>query len=319
MDNFALKMMDAARNSAHLSPHPTNKIAAALWHSDYSDKAIIKTNEWPAKILEHFTADQQIGNSSGTMHAETNAIINATFPTDGASICITDPFCPNCAKNIAEAGIKNIYIDEAGFDGDFFKRRGGEFESMSMKIAQNAGINVYAIDKKSQKIRTILNIDSDYVPPIDSPLEIEQITNHTEGTFQEIISSATKKHQQRKVSIAFVTDNDGNYLCLTSRAHVVVGYTMYDPEEALTLLTPIGKYSFIQEPVNRMLMNISKYGYELNRDFFFCSQVPTSREQVNLVGAKISRITVGNIQKCRDRFGLKAMEMLSSTKILSYT
>jgi len=139
MDNFALKMMDAARNSAPRSLHPTNKIAAALWQTDLPNQAIIKTNEWPQIILDNFDQNQKIGNSSGTIHAETNAILNAEFATDGSSICITDPFCPNCAKNMVEAGIKNIYIDEAGFDGDFFKRRGGEFETMSMRICQHAG------------------------------------------------------------------------------------------------------------------------------------------------------------------------------------
>ena len=35
-------------------------------------------------------------------------MIDAPFATDGASLCVTDPFCPNCAKNIAEAGIKRV-------------------------------------------------------------------------------------------------------------------------------------------------------------------------------------------------------------------
>ncbi len=319
MDNFALKMMKSARIAAPLSPHPTNKIAAALWHQDYPQMAVVKTNEWPQIILDKFGTTKKIGNSSGTIHAETNTILNAPFATNGASICITDPFCPNCAKNMVEAGIKNIYIDEAGFDRDFFKRRGGEFETMSMKIAANAGTNVYAIDKNKKIIRPILEIDKDYVAPLDSPLEIETLTNFNEGNFQHAIMTAAQKHQQRKVSIAFVTDMLGNQLSLTSRAHVVEGYTMQDPEEALTLLTPVGKYSFIQEPVNRMLMNLARYGYVLNKDFFFCSQVPTSREQVNLVGANISRITIGNIQKCRDRHGFKAMEMLSKEKIINYS
>ena len=319
MDNFALKMMGAARLAAPLSPHPKNKIAAALWHKDYPQMAVIKTNEWPQIILDNFGQNKKIGNSSGTIHAEINAILNAEFATNGASICITDPFCPNCAKNMVEAGIKNIYIDEAGFDKDFFKRRGGEFDKMSMRICEHAGVNVYAIDEHSKKIRPILEIDKGYVPPLDSPLEIETISNLNEANFQHAIMTASEKHQQRKVAIAFVKDMEQNSLSLTSRAHVVEGYTMQDPEEALTLLTPVGKYSFIQEPVNRTLMSLARYGYTLNKDFFYCSQVPTSREQVNLVGAGITRITIGNTQKCRDRHGFTAMEMLSKSDVINYS
>ncbi len=311
--------MDAARHSAPRSPHPTNKIAAALWHPDFPAQAVIKTNQWPNIIIEHFGKEEKIGNSSGTIHAETNVIVNAKFPTQNTSICITDPFCPNCAKNIAEAGIKNIYIDEAGFDGDFFKRRGGEFETMSMKICQNAGINVFAILEKSQKIRPILEIAADYVAPLDSPITIEKLEKPSEAAFQDAIANASSIHQQRKVALAFVKDVEGQYFCLTARAHAVEGFSMQNPDEALTLLTPIGKYSFIQEPVNRMLMTISRYAYSLEKNYFYCSQVPTSREQVNLVGANINRICIGNLQKCRDRFGFEAMQALSKKKIIDFT
>ncbi len=319
MDNFAFKMMDAARHSAPRSPHPTNKIAAALWHPDLPAQAVIKTNQWPKEILKHFGKSEKIGNSSGTIHAETNAILNAKFPTQDTSICITDPFCPNCAKNIAEAGIKNIYIDEAGFDGDFFKRRGGEFETMSMKICQNAGINVFSIHEKTQKMRSILEIAKDYIAPLDSPIVIDPIEKPSEAAFQQAISNASIMHQQRKISIAIVKDSKDQYFSLTARAHAVEGYTMQNPDEALTLLTPIGKYSFIQEPVNRMLMTCARYGYRIKKDYFYCSQVPTSREQVNLIGADINRISIGNLQKCRDRFGFQAMEILSKHKILDYS
>ncbi|MEM7618702.1 MAG: deoxycytidylate deaminase, partial [Pseudomonadota bacterium] len=276
------------------------------------------TNEWPQALLDHFGADTKIGNASGTIHAETNAIVNSKFATGGGSICITEPLCPNCAKNIVEAGIKTVYIDKAGFDKDFFKRRGDEFETMSMRVLSHAGISVYSIDKKTQKIEPILEIDSDYQPPLDSPLEIEKITKPTEAEFQKIIEAATKKHKQRKISVAFVTNEDGEYLSLTLRAHVVEGYSMSNPDEAIDLLTPVGKYSFIQEPVNRMLMTLSRYGYTLNRQFFYCSQIPTSREQVNAVGAGIPRITVGDTSRSRDKHRRKAMKMLSAAKIISY-
>ena len=79
------------------------------------------------------------------------------------------------------------------------------------------------------------------------------------------------------------------------------------------------KYSFFQEPVNRVLMYMARHGLTLIGDYFFCSQVPTSREQVNLVGAGISRITIGDLTKARDPSALEAMRQLSTAGIITYT
>ena len=116
-----------------------------------------------------------------------------------------------------------------------------------------------------------------------------------------------------------VEDLNGKRFALSLRAHAAVGYTMEKPQEALDLLTPIGKYSFIQEPVNRLLMHVARKGYTLFDDYLYCSQVPTAREQVNLVGAEIKRITIGDIQKSRDANGIKAMEQLKAFKVLDYS
>lgn len=313
--------MQTALDIAPRSPHPTNKIAAVLFGIGVDGKefTVIRTNHWPDKIYETFGTKQKIGNSSGTIHAETAAIMSAKDATEGASLCITDPFCPNCAKNIAEAGIKNIYIDQNGFDKDFFKRRGDHFDKMSMQICERAGINVYAINMLTEKQTTIYEVEKSYIPTDDSPIHREPIESANDAILNDIIAEATERHQRRKFAIALVKNKKGRKFALTARAHAVVGYSMQQPEEALDLLTPIGKYSFIQEPVNRLTMHIARRGYDLIDGFLYCSQVPTSREQVNLVGAQINRITIGNIQKCRDPEGLKAMRMLSDSKILDYS
>jgi len=313
--HFLQKTLDAVKESAH----PTNKIAACLWHEDRADHDVIHTNYWPQIILDKIGVDIKIGNASGTVHAETACILNSDFPTDGASIAISDPFCPNCAKNMAEAGIKNIYIDENGFNKDFFKRRGDHFDRMSMQICERAGINIYALDTTNETFRDILVIPKNYKPAIDSPIEREKIQTPSEAIFQEIIANAMERHKRRKFSIAIVRDNNGNFWGLTARAHAVEGYSMQQPDEALDLLTPIGKYSFIQEPVNRMLMHCARKGYEIMEEYFFCSQVPTSREQVNIIGAGLNRISVGDTEKCRDRHGLDAMQTLNDHKILDFS
>jgi dCMP deaminase len=312
--------MQSALDIAPKSPHPTNKIAATLFGLDYSGQefSVFRTNHWPNTIYETLGTKTKIGNSSGTIHAETACILNTPHATEGASICITDPFCPNCAKNMAEAGIKNIYIDQGGFDKDFFKRRGDQFETMSMQICERAGINVFSINMLTEEVTPILELPKDYIPTEDSPIIQEPVQSINDAIFYDIIETASTLNKRRKFCIALVENLDGKRFALTARAHAAIGYSMQRPDEALDLLTPIVNYSLILEPVNRLMMDLSRKGYKLFEDYLYCSQVPTAREQVNLAGAEIKRITIGDTQRSRDPQGLKAMKQLSDKGILSY-
>lgn len=310
------KAMQDAVDIVATSPHPTNKIAASLFGDDWQ---ISHTNYWPEKILSVFGMNERIGNASGTIHAETACILDAPAATKGASLCITDPFCPNCAKNIAEAGIKTIYIDHKGFDKDFFKRRSDHFESMSMQVCEKAGISVYELWRKEERLVPILEIDKNYTPPEDSPIECTHIDRLDDKTFRFFIEKATREHVRRKFALCFASDDFGARYALIVRAHAVRGYTMQKPSDIEAIEHPPGKYSFIQEPVNRLLMALARKGFTPAEGFLYCSQVPTSREQVNLIGAGIPRITIGDIAKCRDADGLRAMAVLRDTEIITYT
>ena len=302
------------------SPHAQNKIAATLFGVDSNGQEfdISCTNHWPEAIEEKLGRDARIGNSSGTIHAETSCILRAPY-TDNASLCITDPFCPNCAKNIAEAGIKTIYIDHKGFQKDFFARRSNHFETMSMQICEKAGISVYELWRKDEKLVPIYMAAAGYTPQNDSPITVDNIEQADEETFKQVIAGASALHSRRKFSVAFVQKPDGTHACLIARAHPVLGYSMQDPQDALHVEQPEGKYSFIQEPVNRMLMHMARYGYRLKEGYFYCSQVPTSREQVNLVGAGIKRLTVGDANKYRGYESVNAMNLLRRHNILDYS
>ena len=165
MTNDIFKEMEKAVQTARNSPHHTNKIGAVLFGTGRNSDpySIARTNYWPESILENFGENHKVGNSSGTVHAETACILAASA-TENASICITDPFCPNCAKNMAEAGIKTIYIDQEGFAKDFARRREHHFTNMSMQICEKAGISVYSVDRTRQDITSILEVSDKYVP-----------------------------------------------------------------------------------------------------------------------------------------------------------
>ena len=308
--------MQAAVDIVAGSPHPTNKVAATLFGRNVG---LSRTNYWPEPILTAFGKEQDIGNSSGTVHAETACIIQAMHATEGSSICVTDPFCPNCAKNIAEAGIKKIYIDHKGFEKDFFARRGGHFQTMSMQVCEKAGVSVYELWRKDERLVPIFEAPANFVPDEDSPVYKEPIQSPTEAVFHDILAAGFKNHQKRKFAIALVSDAHDKYFALTVRAHAVTGFTMEDPEDIDMIQRHEEKYSFFQEPINRLLMYMARHGLTLLPDYLFCSQVPTSREQVNLIGAGIKRVTVGDPAKARDITAIEAMWQLSGAGILNYT
>ncbi len=308
--------MQAAVDIVGQSTHPTNKVAATLFGRGFG---LSRTNFWPVQIQKHFGPDIDIGNSSGTIHAETACILETDHATEGASLCVTDPFCPNCAKNIAEAGIKKIYIDHKGFDKDFFQRRSGHFETMSMQVCEKAGVSVYELWRKDERIVPIFEAPANYIPAEDSPVFREPIDAPSDGVLTQILTEAFKRHEKRKFAVVFARDKAGRVFSFTARGHAVTGFTMEDPNDIALIEQREEKYTLFQEPVNRLLMYLARHGMKPVDGFFFSSQVPTSREQVNLVGAGIKRVTVGDIKKSRDPEALVAMRQLSDAGIVNYT
>ena len=308
--------MQAAVDIVGQSRHVTNKVAATLFGRNI---ALSRTNYWPKVISDAFGFDTDIGNSSGTLHAETACILEAGAPTEGASLCITDPFCPNCAKNIAEAGIKKIYIDHKGFDKDFFQRRSGHFQTMSMRVCEKAGISVFELWRKDERVEPIYEAMHNKFVAEDSPVYREPIEAPSDAVFTGIIDQAFRMHEKRKFAVSFGRDAGGKCFALTARGHAVTGFTTEDPDDIAVLEQKEDKYTLFQEPVNRLLMHMARKGLTLVPGYLFCSQVPTSREQVNLVGAGITRITVGDIRKSRDPDAMVAMKQLSGAGILNYT
>ena len=316
--------MQAAVDIVAKSPHPTNKIAATLTGKDKDGRgfSLSRTNFWPLEIQEKLGPEIRIGNSSGTIHAETACILGAPV-TENTALFVTDPPCPNCMKNIAESRIKTLYIDHKGFDKDWARRNEDHFEHMSMCIAQHAGISVFEIWRKEEKLVPILEISKGYAPVIEKPLQMESInmTRHCEEQSDETIQ---KQHQKNRIAslslamteskpfaIALAHDTLGNYYALSATPHPAIGYTSRNMD------MPEGKYSFILQPVNRLLMAAARYGFRIDADYLYSSRVPTARELVNMVGAGLTKIHIGDLQDSRDEHGLKALEQLEKAGIVA--
>jgi len=320
--NIILNHMRSAQREAQRSPIPVYKIAALIDGKDAMgyEYTVMRTNHWPNIIRETIGVKQKIGNSSPSIHAETAVLTAATHAVKGADLYVTDPMCPNCMKNIVEAQIKRLFIDVGGFERKYYKQNQKDVDTVSMTIAKRAGISVYSVNTLKEKIDTLFEAEENYTPPNDSPIEIQPISSANETIFHDIIDLATQEHKQRKHAIALVKDDMENKYALIARSHMVIGYTAGDAQDvALISKAPGEKYSLIQEPVNRLMMFIAAKGYKLINGYLYCSVVPTSREQVNLVGAGVKRITIGDVLKCRDAHGLEAMKTLKEADILKYT
>jgi dCMP deaminase len=303
--------MQKAVDIVNTSPHPANKIAACLFGTDERGMAysIARTNFWPQPIADKIGTTLRIGGASGTVHAET-AVIFAGSYTNGASLCVTDPFCPNCAKNMAEAGIRTIYIDHKGFDKDFASRRGDEFLNLSMSICEKAGISVYEIRRKEQKLSPILEIPKSYRPAEENPVQVALFDKSPgRADFAALVRSA-RLPESGKFAMALAADRNRKIFSLLALPHAAPGFGAEDAEKS------DGKYSVVLEPLNRLLMNAPRRGLELLDGFVYCSQVPTAREQVNLAGAGLSLIVIGNRHEARDEASLAALEMLTKAGIL---
>lgn len=288
------------------SPHPTNKISATLSFDGWdADEAVTATNYWPKPIEQKIGTQIRIGNSSGTVHAESACILKAKATKD-ANLFITDPPCPNCAKNIAEAGIKNLYIDHKGFEKDFAKRRGDDFKNMSMRIFKAAGINVFELRRKEQKLIQVLKIPDTYVAVSEFPVQIYA----QDKNFTQEIKAAALHYKNEPFALCIAKNNDEQNFVLHARRHPTIGYTQHDD------LTKEGKYSFILQPVNRLLMAACFYGLRIDDHQIFSSRTPTAREFVNMVGAGIQNLTIGSMHEPRDEYCTKAMNQLKEADIL---
>ena len=306
-------LMQRAVDVVGTSLHPANKIAATLSGLDTKGErfSVSATNLWPEPIVKTIGTEIRIGNSSGTVHAETACILRAPRTND-SSLFITDPPCPNCVKNMAEAGVKRLYIDHKGFDKDFALRRGHHFDNMSMQICEKSGISVYKIFRKDKKLETIFETPAGYHPPVENPQHMEILPKVFSADQLSLwIKTERKRYGQEPYALAFATDADGQHVMISANAHPVIGFTsdtMEDPET---------KYSFILQPVNRILMTAARKGLNLQPGSLFSSIVPSSRELVNIVGAEIKSLIIGDSHAARDQYGPQALAQLTKAGILN--
>jgi deoxycytidylate deaminase len=311
MSSDVFTHMQSAVDIVGTSQHPANKIAATLAGKDAggADFTVSRVNFWPEAIKNKIGTEVNIGNSSGTVHAEVACILGAPM-TNAASLFVTDPPCPNCVKNLAEAGVKMLYIDHKGFDKDFATRRGEDFRAMSMGICEKAGIGVVKIFRKEKRTEVIFEIPAGYAPVIEKPARVERLKDAVDDKFfYELIMLEGSFYKRRPFAVVIAEGQLGKAFMISAEVHPIAGFTS-------SVEQPEGKYNFLLQPIHRTLMTAARYGLKIRDGYIFSSRVPTAREQVNMVGAGLTNIYVGDDHEARDEHGLKALEQLTGAGIL---
>lgn len=297
-------LMQSAVDIVDKSPHPTNKIAATL---RTRGEIISATNMWPAPIARTLGPDVRIGNSSGTVHAETACILRARKSAGGA-LYVTDPPCPNCVKYMVEAGIKALFIDHKGFEKDFAQRRGDAFHGLSVALCRAGGIAVSKIYRKDQKIELIVELGKAFYAPELFAKNIAHKDN--KKAFKDFIAEQIAHLRGTPFAAALAEDEHKNLLALS------VGVADLLAQAQMPLPPTDEKYNPVLQPLNRLLMSARREGFNLMPDYIFSSRVPTARELVNIVGAGISELWVGDMANARDENGHAALKQLRDAEVL---
>lgn len=307
--------MQKAVDIVNTSQHPKNKVAATLFGRDINGASynISATNYWPPIVLERLGQETRIGSSSATIHAEIRCILQAKG-TKNASICITDPCCPNCAKDIIESGIRNIYIDHKGFNKDFANRRKEAFENMSRPIIENVGGQLYEVRRKEG---TITQLSPNKIRPDArhfDPVEIVALDDFDPAHFIEFAKEKHAKNNTRKSAIALAKDQDGVLFSLFARAHPAAGLSFKNEPPP----PPHEKYSFMMEPINRLLMNAAKEGLTICNGYIYAAQVPIERELVNMLGADLNRIYIADKHIARRESAIEGIAILEQKGLMEF-
>jgi deoxycytidylate deaminase len=302
--------MQAAVDVVLTSEHIKNKIAACL----FTDKDhIVGTNHRPAKLKNSFTPDIRVGDSSQFIHAEVGCIYKSNIATDESSLCVTDPFCPNCAKAIAESGIRHVYIDHKGLDKDFAKRRGEDFESLSLLIMEKAGIHVSILYRKEQRIEPLLT------PPIMTRIAttgLEFFDCVDDLPMADIMSSFRKRQPKSAWACARVKESNGKTTGILIFEGLPPGLTPHDYVDKKSKGHGTEKYGMTIDPMNRLMFYLKRKNMALLNSEIGCNLTPSSRAFVNAIGFGVQKITIGHNDTAIGTPDVSAIQILDKNGIL---
>ena len=130
--------MGVAKLSALRSKDPNTKVGCCIVNKNKKIIAVgynglpynCKDCDFPWGVREGRLHETKYGY---VVHAELNAILNATTSLEGATLYVTLFPCNECTKAIIQTGIEEIVFEDNKYDGV-------DFDLASKKMLQSAGI-----------------------------------------------------------------------------------------------------------------------------------------------------------------------------------
>ena len=309
--------INIARQAEQNSMHPTHKVGAVIIGTDNNgfDYTVSKPNFWPEPLENSLGRYKKLGNASTTVHAEVAAICAAPA-TQNSTIYVTDLPCPNCAKIMAEAGINNIYIDANTHNTLLGKKMKMYFDVASTPILQSAGVSVYEVNDILETITPIITSTAD-----TNIIEQRPVTNITlensdinQSSFHRITENTnTNTNTNTNFAACYAKNTLGQYRFIFAQPQISIGLP---PDKAYVISTHQDKYEPILQPINRLLLTCARHGLNIDKNYIYSSQTPTSREFVNIIGTGYTSLYIADRTKCRDKWGLKALSQLEEHNII---
>ncbi len=304
------ELMGKAISCKNKSPHPIHKVGATICGLDLNGQYFESTNHnfWPYILKNNIGINNKLGNSSTTIHAELASLF--TVPTSkNANIYITDLPCPNCAKMIINAGIKNVFIDSNTHNTPLGLKMKPYFNDISMLFFEKAGLGVFEMNFPLKTIKTLLKSKTIKENHNKPSFKITPF-NKNKDKFIELVKDPAPN---RAFAACLAKNHKNNIVFVSAKTIATRGFSKQDVQKVKTIQN---KYAAMLQPINHLLTLCAKHGLSLNKEFIFSSQTPTAREFVNIIGAGCTKLYIGNNLKCRDEYGLNALKQLQNKNII---
>lgn len=313
--DMAIQRMQDAVDVVLSSEHDTSKVSACLFDPAGEPAAIIaRANHRPPALKARFEWQERIGKSSQFIHAETACLLEYGRSAKGHSICITDPFCPNCAKTLAVSGVARIFIDHKGMDKDFVQRRSGAFNLISLEIAQRAGIDVYILYRKEKRFEPLRLARMPQKPPFPGFTAApagealsDMAARDVQAALKQAAAEAGLNAMAQSAALCLAQGTDGQVRLVQACESLPPGLAPQDvahihPEDT-------DKYRFPVDALNNLYFTLTREGLRPLGGVVYCNRVPSSRAFVNMLLTDIRTVMIHGLAPDHDATGLEAAHL----------
>lgn len=317
------QQLQDVKNAPTLLDYKYN-IAAVLFNEETQVAISAARNDLPESFNGVFLPTEEIGDSGATIHAEILCLDGAKALVESASIMVTDPLCPNCMKSVIAAGVQKVYIAEDGFThGNWYNsadengvNRQRYFDDVSLKLAAYAGVQVCKIGGNSGE-----NVSCDILQPQEKPpMSKARVEEYDAATLSAVVGKAKERGSPYAVAIA-----NGP----KQRRYIVMATESYVPgmsdEKAENIRehfadVPGGlRYRLKVDALSSVLSACAFFGFSLNGEQVYISEIPTSRCVVNAIGAGVKHFGLAHKEALsqKSKYALAAFAKLEMHDIVT--